>query len=86
MEKGELVVRDDELTVGDDEVASSEVAEGGTCAGRAVEVTRMGPGTTPDDSIGVIHVEERNRTSEELYIAEYCWISQTPGTPVDRQA
>ena len=29
-----LVVRDDELDVGDNEVASSEVAEGGTGAGR----------------------------------------------------
>ena len=44
MEIGVLVVRDDELDVGDDEVASSEVAEGGTCAGRTVEVTRMVPG------------------------------------------
>jgi hypothetical protein len=86
VEINKLIVRDDELDVGDDEVASSEVAEGGTCAGRTVEVTRIGPGTTPVDDIGTIHVGERNRTSEELDILEYCWILRSSGTPVDRQA
>ncbi len=34
-----LVVSDDKLDMGDDEVASSEVAEGGTHAGRTGRVT-----------------------------------------------
>ncbi len=38
-----LVVRDDELDVGDDEVASSEVAEGGICMGRTGRVMWRGP-------------------------------------------
>jgi hypothetical protein len=37
-----LAVGDDELAVGDDDDASSEVAEGGARAGRLGEVTRMG--------------------------------------------
>ena len=36
-----LAVRDDEHDMGDDEVASSEVAEGGRDAGTREEVTRM---------------------------------------------
>ena len=63
-----LIVRDDELNVGDNEVASSEVAEGGTCAGRPGEVTRICPGTTPVAINGAIHVQTRDRTSEELGI------------------
>jgi hypothetical protein len=61
----ELVIRDNELAVGDNEVALPEVAEGGTCVGRTIEVTQIGSGTTPDDGIGAIYVEERNGTSEE---------------------
>lgn len=53
-----LIVRDDEL---DDEVASPEDAEGGTCAGR----TRGQTG----DGIGTKLVEARNRTSEELGVS-----------------
>ena len=37
-----LAVGDDELSVRDDEDASSDVAEGGARAGRLGEVTRMG--------------------------------------------
>jgi hypothetical protein len=37
-----LAVGDDELAVGDDDDASSEVAEGGARAGRLGEVTQMG--------------------------------------------
>lgn len=55
-----LVVRDDKLDMGDDEVTSSEVAEGRTHAGRTVEVTQIGPGTTPIDDNRAIHVGERN--------------------------
>jgi hypothetical protein len=61
----ELIVRDNELAIGDDKVVSPEVAEGGTCAGRTMEVTRIGPGTTPNDGIGAIHVEEQNQTFKE---------------------
>ncbi len=38
-----LIVRDDKLDVGDDKVASSEVAKGGTCVGRTGRVTWKGP-------------------------------------------
>ena len=74
MEISVLVVRDNEDDVGDDGVASSGVAEGGTCAGRTREVTRIGLGTTPVDGIGAIHVESRNRTSEELGTVGNSWV------------
>jgi len=78
-----LVVSDNELNVRDDEVASSEVAEGGTCAGRTGQVMWIGPGATPIDGNGIIHVEAQNRTSEELEMPGYCWIQRISGTPVD---
>ena len=37
-----LTVGDDELTVGDNDNMSLEVAKGGACAGRLREVTWMG--------------------------------------------
>jgi hypothetical protein len=82
VEINELIVRDDKLDVGDNKVASSEVAKGRTCVGRTAEVMRIGPGTTPVDDIGTIHVGEWNQTSEELDILEYCWILRSSGTPV----
>ena len=78
-----LVVSDNELNVRDDEVASSEVAEGGTYTGRTGQVMWIGPGATPVNGNGIIHVEARNRTSEELEMPGYCWIQQISGTPVD---
>jgi hypothetical protein len=72
VEIGELIVRDDELDVGDDKVASSEVAEGGTRAGRNAD--RPGNNSRVD-GIGTIHVKGRNRTAESrkcLNIAGYC--------------
>jgi len=78
-----LIIRDDELDMRDDEVTLSEVAEGGTCIGRTGQVTWIGPGATPVDGNGIIHVEARNRTSEELEMPGYCWIQRISGMPVD---
>ena len=82
MEISVLVIRDDEDDVGDDGVTSSGVAEGGTCAGRSREVTRIGLGTTPIDGIRAIHVESWNRTSEELGTVGNSWVLRIQGTPV----
>jgi hypothetical protein len=48
-----LAVRDNELDVGDSEVASSEVAEGRACAGRREEVTWMTRWSNPASRLRV---------------------------------
>ena len=59
-----VVVRDNELDVGDDEAASSDIAEGGT-ARKARGSHVDGPGNNSMMGVITIHVGERNRTSED---------------------
>ena len=80
MQIGVLVVRDNELDVGDDEVALSKVAEGGTCAGGG---HTDGHGNNSRDGNGIFHVETRNWTFERLNLLGYCWICLASGTPDD---
>jgi hypothetical protein len=85
VEIGKLAVRDDELDVGDNEVTSSDVAEGGTARegrGKSRGWTRE---HLPLMGVMTLHVEGRNRTSEGLGIVGYSWIVRIPGTTVGRE-
>ena len=59
-----VVVRDDELDVGDDEAASSDIAEGGTAREGQGKSRGWAREQLPMMGVITIHVEERNRTSE----------------------
>jgi hypothetical protein len=74
VEIGVLAVRDDELDVGDDEVALSDVAEGGTAREGQGKSRGWAREQLPLKGAITIHVDGRNRTSdswEQLDIAGY---------------
>src|SRR6266576_2956489 len=70
-----LAVRDDELDVGDDEVALSDVAEGGTAREGRGKSRGWAWEQLPLKGAITTHMEGRNRTSEsweQLDAAGYC--------------
>ena len=81
-----LVVGDDVGDLGDDEVASSEVAEGRTRAGGTREVTRIRREQLPLMASERSTWKRGTGLPKELEMVEFTWILRISGTPVDRQA
>jgi hypothetical protein len=69
-----LAVRDDGLDVRDNEVASSDVAEGGTAREGQGKSRGWAREQLPLMGVITIHVEGRNRTSEGLGTVGRNWI------------
>ena len=86
MEIGVLDVGDDVLDVGDDEDASSEVAEGRTRAGETGEVTRIRREQLPLMASERSTWKRGTGLPKELEMVKFTWILHISGMPVDRQA
>ena len=69
-----LAVRDNELDVGDNEVVSSDVAEGGTAWEGQGKSRRWAWEQLPLMGVLTFHVEGRNQTSEGLGTVGLSWI------------